>query len=83
MIKGYELKNNNLTYEAEVWDKNGQTLFVPPLSSEIVKKIDETKLAIFLQDCITRGACHESKGLLSGKLWTCVSLILIVNSEYI
>ena len=65
-IKGYELKNNQITYEAEVWDKNGQTLFVPPLSSETVKKIDKAKLATFLQDCLVRDY-HESQGQVSGR----------------
>ena len=47
-IKGYEFKNCEMSYEVDVWDKNGQTFFVPPLSSETVKKIDKVKLTSFL-----------------------------------
>ena len=54
-IKGYELKDGNLSYEVEAWDKNDQMLFVPPLSSAAVRKIDETKIALFLMDCLARG----------------------------
>ena len=55
-IKGYEIKNGEILYDVDVWDKNGQTLFVPPLQTEAVRKFDTPKLATFLQDCLIRGS---------------------------
>ena len=54
-IKGYHVVNNEIFYYVDVWDKNGQTMFVPPLSAETVIKMDRVKVAMFLQDCLIRG----------------------------
>lgn len=54
-IKSYNLAQNQIFYQVDVYDKNGQTMFVPPLSSDAVNKLDRVKLAMFLQDCIIRG----------------------------
>lgn len=32
-IKGYEVKNEKLWYDVEAWDKNGQMIYAPPISS--------------------------------------------------
>jgi len=39
-IKGFKFINNEIHYEVEAWDQNGQTIFVPPLRSEDAKRID-------------------------------------------
>ncbi len=49
------MRDEEIYYDVEVWDKNGQTFFVPPLSSETVKKIDNLKVANFLEECLMRG----------------------------
>jgi hypothetical protein len=49
VIKGYEVRGDDIYYDVEVWDKNGQSFFVPPMSSEMVRKVDNLKVATFLE----------------------------------
>lgn len=54
-IKGFDIRKTQIFYDVEVWDKNDQIRFVPPLSSETVKKLDRAKVVTFLEDCLARG----------------------------
>jgi hypothetical protein len=67
-IKGYHVVNSEIFYHVDFLDKNGQTLFVPPLPAETVLKMDRAKVAMFLQDSLIRGIEQPKEATSSKKV---------------